>query len=127
LAEGGGICIAGNVYEQIKTKLALRYEDMGVQAVKNIAEPVRVYRVQMEPGVVTPSASRQKPIVTNPRQRGALVAVALLILIGGGVSVWLLVSRLLPSSRVISSQQAPALRLPDKPSIAVLPFVNMSG
>jgi class 3 adenylate cyclase len=39
LAEGGGICIAGSVYEQIKTKLALGYKDMGAQAVKNIAEP----------------------------------------------------------------------------------------
>jgi len=45
LAAGGGICIAGNVHEQVKTKLALGYEDMGVQHVKNIAEPVRAYRV----------------------------------------------------------------------------------
>jgi adenylate cyclase len=127
LAEGGGICIAGSVYEQIKTKLALGYEDLGAQAVKNIAEPVRVYRVQMESGVAAPPASRHKPIVTKPRQIGALVAVALLVLLGGGVSVWQLVSRPLSPSRVISSVQAPALLLPDKPSIAVLPFVNMSG
>jgi adenylate cyclase len=104
LADGGGICIAGSVYDQIKTKLALGYEDLGAQAVKNIAEPVRVYRVQMEPGVATPPTSRQKPSVTKPRQRSTLIAVALLVLLGGGVSVWQLVSRLLPPSRVISSQ-----------------------
>src|SRR5215475_14817297 len=44
LAEGGGICISGTVYEHVKNKLALRYEDMGEQMVKNIAEPVRVWR-----------------------------------------------------------------------------------
>jgi class 3 adenylate cyclase len=47
LAEAGGLCISGTVYDQIKSKLALGYEDLGMQAVKNIAEPVRVYRVQL--------------------------------------------------------------------------------
>src|SRR5882724_3677792 len=55
LAEAGGICIAGTVYDQIKTKLALGYEDLGTQAVKNIAEPVRVYRVRLETGVAAPA------------------------------------------------------------------------
>src|SRR2546426_11913770 len=50
LAEAGGLCISGTVYDQIKTKLALGYEDLGAQAVKNIAEPVRGYRGQREPG-----------------------------------------------------------------------------
>ena len=51
LAEAGGICISGTVYEQIKNKLAFGYEYVGEQTVKNIQEPVRVYRVLMEPGV----------------------------------------------------------------------------
>src|SRR3989441_2369265 len=72
LAEAGGICISGIVYDQVETKLALGYEYLGEQTVKNIAKPVQVYRVQMEVGASTPTA-------------------------------------------------------PDKPSIAVLPFVNMSG
>src|SRR6266542_300002 len=46
LAEPSGICISGTVYDQIKNKLSLEYESLGEQAVKNIAEPVRVYRVQ---------------------------------------------------------------------------------
>jgi adenylate cyclase len=45
LAEGGGICISGTVYDQVKNKLGLEYEFLGEQTVKNIAEPVRVYRV----------------------------------------------------------------------------------
>src|SRR5919201_6715990 len=57
LAEAGGLCISGTVYDQIETKLALGYEDLGPQAVKNIAEPVRVYQVQMEPGVAAPPRS----------------------------------------------------------------------
>jgi adenylate cyclase len=127
LAEGGGICIAGSVYEQIKTKLALGYEDMGAQAVKNIAEPVRAYQVRLEPGVAAPQASQRQPSAAKSRRRGALVVAALVALLGGGVSVWQLVSRPLPPSGVIPAEQPPALPLPDKPSIAVLPFVNMSS
>src|SRR2546425_3090811 len=44
LADPGGIFIAGTVYDQVKNKLALHYEDLGEQPVKNIAEPVRVWR-----------------------------------------------------------------------------------
>ena len=45
LAEAGGVCISGTVYDQIKNKLAFGYEYLGEQTVKNIKEPVRVYRV----------------------------------------------------------------------------------
>src|SRR3972149_11917896 len=51
LAEAGGICISGTAYDQIKNKLAFGYEYVGEQTVKNIKEPVRVYRVLLEPGV----------------------------------------------------------------------------
>ena len=90
LANAGGLCISGTVYDQVETKLALGYEFLGEQSVKNIAKPVRVYRVQI--GETAPS-------LETP---------------GRGVST------LLP-------EKAQALPLPDKPSIAVLPFVNMSS
>src|SRR5439155_543854 len=48
LAESGGICISGTVHEHVKNKLTLSYEDLGEQAVKNIAEPVRVFRVVLD-------------------------------------------------------------------------------
>ena len=51
LAEGGGICISGTVYEHIMNKLALAYEYLGEHTVKNIAKPIQVYRVPMEPRV----------------------------------------------------------------------------
>jgi adenylate cyclase len=50
LAEGGGICISGTVYDQVKNKLGLEYEYLGEHTVKNISEPVRVYRVLSYPG-----------------------------------------------------------------------------
>src|SRR5262249_48362141 len=48
LADGGGICLSGTVHEPLGNKLPLHYEDLGEQTVKNIARPVRVYRVVME-------------------------------------------------------------------------------
>src|ERR1700730_5884420 len=54
LADPGGICISGKVHDEIRSKLALGYQDLGTQSVKNIAEPVRVYRVLPETGGATP-------------------------------------------------------------------------
>jgi adenylate cyclase len=50
LADPGGICISGKVHEEIGHKLALSYDNLGAQRVKNIADPVRVFRVLLEPG-----------------------------------------------------------------------------
>jgi TolB-like protein/class 3 adenylate cyclase/Tfp pilus assembly protein PilF len=114
LAEAGGICISGTVYDQIATKLPLGHEFLGEQTVKNITRPVRVYRVRTEPEVVAPPVIQRKPSAAKSRLRYGLVAVALLALLGGGWSVWQLVFRPLSS-------------LPHTPSIAVLPFVNLSA
>ncbi len=82
LADPGGICISGDVYRHVRSKLHLDFQDLGEQKVKNIAEPVHAYRIKTdnaEPGAAeTPSVGRFAP--------------------------------------------AP----PVKPSIAVLPFANMS-
>ena len=78
LAEPEGICISRVVRDQIRDKLPYAFEDMGEQQIKNIARPVRVYRV-----------------ATGP------VSAA--------------------------TKETPALALPDKPSIAVMPFANLSG
>jgi adenylate cyclase len=78
LAEPGGICVSARVQEDAVGKLDLAFEDLGAQALKNIARPVRAYRIAT----------------------GAVSSAA---------------------------QETPTLALPDKPSIAVLPFANMSG
>jgi len=65
LAEGGGICISGIVFDQIKGKVSVNFEDLGPQQVKNIAEPIRAYRAVLGSGTV--SAEPQKK-VEAPRQ-----------------------------------------------------------
>jgi adenylate cyclase len=81
LAEPGGICVSRVVRDQVRDRLEIVFDDMGEQQVKNIARPVRVYRVRGD---------------TAPVEAASVLA-------------------------------QPALPLPDKPSIAVLPFQNMSG
>ncbi|MFD1158767.1 adenylate/guanylate cyclase domain-containing protein [Roseovarius aestuarii] len=53
LADPGGICLSGNVHDEVRAKLDLSFEDMGPQTVKNITEPVRAYRVLLESSVQT--------------------------------------------------------------------------
>jgi len=55
LSETGGICISGTAYDHVENKLSLGYKYLGEQTVKNIAKPVRVYRVLMEPGTFSPT------------------------------------------------------------------------
>ncbi len=136
LAEPGGVCIAGAVYEQIKNKLALKYEDLGEQRVKNITEPVRVWRIRLEEsgspksGVRSPESKGDRH---KPRQVGIAHlrwVVAGLVLIAGTIVAVRYFSRPplspQPSALVTQAEPTPALPLPDKPSIVVLPFVNMS-
>jgi len=65
LAEGGGICISGTVFDQVKGKVSVNFEDLGLQQVKNIAEPIRAYRAVLSLGTV--SARPQKKVEV-PRQ-----------------------------------------------------------
>ncbi len=60
LADPGGICISGTVHEQISNKLALGYDDLGEQRVKNIAQPVRVWRVLVDPETAAVYAASRK-------------------------------------------------------------------
>jgi adenylate cyclase len=125
LAEPGGICIAANVYDQIKHKLRLSYEDLGEQTVKNIAEPVRV---MPEGGAATRTTTKAAERSLRKHWRGGVFSLAGPALIGA-VIVFVQHLSLRPPNTTASipPAQAPALPLPDKPSIAVLPFANMSG
>src|SRR5512145_917548 len=76
LAEGGGICLSGTAYDQVEGKLPLGYDFLGEHAVKNIARPVRVYRVRLEPG--PPSPTRRVDRRTARRIVGMVTLVALL-------------------------------------------------
>jgi len=78
LADGGGICISGPVYDSIKNKLSLSYEPMGEHTVKNIKEPVRVYRMRIGPEAA--ASLRWKKIGLRRWPKTAMAAVALLVI-----------------------------------------------
>ena len=117
LAEPGGISISGAVYDQVKKKLALTYEPRGEHVVKNIREPVRVYRVLGEPEPTGPGPRITRIVGRLAWRRATLLLGLVLLVAAGGAAVWSLYSRWRP----------PGFELPDRPSVAVLPFENMSG
>jgi len=125
LAEPGGICLARNVYNQIKDKLNLELEHMGEKEVKNIAEPVTVYRVVLD----DKATALVTPLVTVPtklmsaRRLHVTAAIVIVVLALGGLGWW---HPWKPEIELASVERI-ALPLPDKPSIAVLPFNNISA
>jgi TolB-like protein/class 3 adenylate cyclase/Tfp pilus assembly protein PilF len=127
LAAAGGICISGTVYDQVVTKLPLTYTFLGQQTIKNIARPVRVYRVQAAVGPADRTGRLRNRLRAWPRSRRALAVVGLLFLLGGGVVGGRLFHQ---PSRLLAGSPAPqtaALARLDRPSIAVLPFSNLSA
>jgi TolB-like protein/class 3 adenylate cyclase len=127
LAEGGGICISGNVHEQVKTRIGLEYEYLGEQAVKNIPEPVHVYRVLSVPGAAAHRVVKARKTEGMKWSKAAL-AIALVLIVGAAaVAVWNFYLRPSRPSVEPASVEKMAFPLPEKPSIAVLPFTNMSG
>jgi adenylate cyclase len=127
LADPGGICVSKTAFDQIETKLPLGYEYLGEQTVKNIAKPVGAYHVLMEPRVTVSETIEEKRVGTMRRPRLILAAVVALLVVAGAVAMWNFYLRPSPPPAEVVSEKAPAIKLPDKPSIAVLPFVNMSG
>jgi adenylate cyclase len=125
LAKPGTICISQTVYEQVKNKLNFRYHPLGSHRVKNIVEPVRAYLVEV---AATARRRRKRPWPLVAATGGAAI-------VAGGLSVWALhadVGRHLfgfgsVAKPVEVETLASAARLEARPSVAVLPFKNMSG
>jgi TolB-like protein len=126
LAEAGGICISESAYQQIENKLPLRYDYMGEHEVKNIAKPVRVYCARIEADAAPSKLAKEKKPVGTRLPKAALAIVAVVV-IAGAVILYQSVLRPSPSKVEVASKEKMAFPLPDKPSIAVLAFVNMSG
>ncbi len=122
LAEAGGVCISGSVFEQIKHKLSLGFEDMGQQEVKNIADPVSAYR--LVPSQVSVSAGATAPAGPSAARRWRMPAIAaavVVIMAAGGLVVWLPWQPKLEPASVENT----TIPMGDKPSIAVLPDLSM--
>jgi adenylate cyclase len=127
LAESGGICISRTVYDHIKNKLDLEYEYLGEQKVKNIAEPLQAYRVLSYPGAAAHRVVKAKQAVeTRWRKISFSIAAVLILAVAAGI-IWNLYLRPSGPQIEVASVEKMAFPLPDKPSIAVLPFANMGG
>ncbi len=123
LAEPGGVCISRNTYDHIRNKLNFGYEYLGDHSVKNIKHPVRVYKV------LTSQEDAGKLIGEKPKSQAAkwifstiIVVVIALTLIG-----YQLYQKMSVPEFESASIEKMAYTLPVEPSIAVLPFENMSG
>jgi class 3 adenylate cyclase/TolB-like protein/Tfp pilus assembly protein PilF len=117
VAKPGGICISDDTYRQVKSRLDLKVSDLGPVPLKNIADPMRAY--SLEVGAPAPAK------VASPKTRSTLtplvaVLAALLVVVAG--SAWWFLNANRPAS-VATKAPAEAARL----SIVVLPFVNLSG
>ena len=124
LADPGGICIQGTAYETIPRRLLFEYTSLGEQQLKGFDEPVRVYGVKPKLGEEIPGPDPQQPAKRYSGRRTLIAAIAVSLVIVGGFTAWLQpwksdVERADPAKM--------AFALPDKPSIAVLPFNNLSS
>ena len=128
LADPGGICLSGSAYEQVKKRMDVGFEYFGEKPVKNIEEPVPTYKVVLESG--DPPTKGKKLLRAGWRGRWnktflSVSGVVLAVL--AAAVIWYFFFQTIPPKSKVPSEDPPAWPLPDKPSIAVLPFVNMSG
>jgi adenylate cyclase len=121
LGEPGGICVSSTISEHVENRLPVAFEFIGEQSVKNIAKPIRAYRVTDAQRVSSVTQnSALTPARRNSSARARNLAFACVLLIAAGKFAWRFYSH-----NVI--QDDPILALPKGPSIAVLPFTNLSG
>ena len=124
LAEAGGICISGRAHDQVENKLDLEYEDLGKHEVKNISRPIQVYRVLSYPGAAAHRVTKAKEDLGR-RWRKIVLSAAGIVVFVVLLGFWLTYTH----RPVVepASEEKMAYPLPDKPSIAVLAFDNLSG
>jgi TolB-like protein len=122
LAEPGSVCISGRAYDQVENKLGLKYENLGEHQVKNIARPIRLYRVLSYPGAAAHRVANVKKSIRNKLFKIATLFILTLLLIFAG-----LYSKYyyLPVPIDIDPKGEMSFELPTGPSIAVLPLVNI--
>ena len=124
LAEPGGIAISGTAFDNVRNKLDYGYQFSGEHPVKNIANPVRVYKILTEQEFAGKVIGEKRFLGWMSRKVAMTAILALAIVTGGLVSYYIY---LYQSGKIeTESVQKTVFPQPDKPSIAVLPFVNMS-
>jgi adenylate cyclase len=124
LAEPAGIYISRRVFDHVKGKLEIGYEYLGEHNVKNISEPIRVYRVLTDPESTGKVIGEEKPNRSFFRVAMAGIIILYIAIVGSiGWNTYFQQFRKVEPS----SSDRMAYRFPDKPSIVVLPFENLSG
>jgi len=126
LAEPGGILLSGTVYDQVKNKLPFQFDFTGEQAVKNIQDPVRAYRVVMGSAIPTGRSQTQSKRRKLSRSGMMLLLAAAIAVMGLGFYYWVTLHGQSLSGRP-SESSALHQPLSQRASIAVLPFKNLSG
>lgn len=124
LADPGSVCITAALHEALPNRMPFDLENIGEQALKGFDDPVRVYRVELSPGASIPSPQKEIQPKSSPKPWHVRIAIALgaVAAVIGGVYLF---KSTTPLEEPASIERM-AFPLPDKPSIAVLPFVNMS-
>ena len=122
LADAAGICISGTAFDQVKGKLSLGYQFVGEQTVKNIPDPVRAYKVLMDEKDAGKLIGVEKKASNKGWFWAAAAAVVIAVVVLG---IWQFYLR--PPAVEPASVEKMAYPLPEKPSIAVLAFDNLSG
>jgi TolB-like protein/class 3 adenylate cyclase len=124
LAEPGGICVSKTAFDHIESKLPYGYDFLGDQTVKNIAKPIGAYRVLLDPRVTVSG----KPLDKKPaaiRQIPVFVGAVVMLIIAVAVGIWQFYSSSLTMAPGPAKNRVNPL--PQKPSMAVLPFDNLSN
>jgi adenylate cyclase len=124
LADAGGVFISRNAYDHVSNKLNYGFEYLGEHNVKNIAEPVRVYKVLIEPEA-SGKIIGEKRYVLRLGQKAAIATLIGLLLVTGGVLIWKSYLHKSSPPAEVASKEAMVLPLPEEPSIAVMAFDNM--
>ena len=119
LAEPGGICLSGAAHDQVRGRVDVGFEDLGDIELKNIPLPVRAYRVLLS-GETGRNVARRRPL-----NRPVLAALAVIIIAVAGLGLW--GSLFLYDAAAPVPPASAIIAPPNRPSIAVLPFTNMSN
>ena len=129
LADAGGICITGPVFDQVRNKIEEPLVRLGQPELKNIQVPIDVYRVVLPWSEGAPRRLRlRRKAAAQTWQRPALLAIVVVLFLASGVTVWRYQQASpTPQTSPSATSFTPLAHAQDRKSIAVLPFVNMSS
>ncbi len=125
LAKPGGLCITAAIHEALPKRMPFDQEDLGEQAIKGFDEQVHVYRVELISGEAIPPPGQGRDTGLSPKSPRFIITFVAIAFVSASSAYFLLKHADVPEESV--SLEHKKQEIPDKPSIAVLPFTNMSS